>query len=78
MTPAKFYSESPAWHRKIGDIHALLERGGRPTHTHRIRSMDLMLDAIGNSLHKYIDIATETVADVGVIVGVNGRAEKWR
>jgi len=30
-----------------------------------------MLDAIGNSLYKYIDVATETVADVGVNVGVN-------
>lgn len=30
-----------------------------------------MLDAIGNSLYKYIDIATETAADVGVNVGVN-------
>ncbi|MCX7025276.1 MAG: Fic family protein [Spirochaetes bacterium] len=30
-----------------------------------------MLDAIGNSLYKYIDIATETAADVPVNVGVN-------
>ena len=30
-----------------------------------------MLDAIGNSLYKYIDVATETVLDVGVNVGVN-------
>lgn len=29
-----------------------------------------MLDAIGNSLYKYIDAATETVLDVGVNVGV--------
>lgn len=30
-----------------------------------------MLDAIANSLYKYIDVATETVRDVGVNVGVN-------
>lgn len=24
--PGKFYTESPKWHEKIGDIHALLER----------------------------------------------------
>ncbi len=33
--------------------------------------VDFMLDAIANSLYKYIDIATETRADVGVNVGVN-------
>jgi len=33
--------------------------------------INFMLDAIGNSLYKYIDVATETVADVGVNVGVN-------
>jgi Fic family protein len=33
--------------------------------------ISFMLDAIGNSLYKYIDVATETVADVGVNVGVN-------
>jgi Fic family protein len=26
MKPEAFYTESPAWHEKIGDIHALLER----------------------------------------------------
>ena len=27
MTPlAKFYTDDPRWHAKIGDIHALLER----------------------------------------------------
>lgn len=35
--------------------------------------ISFMLDAIGNSLYKYIDIATETLADVGVNVGVNDR-----
>ena len=30
-----------------------------------------MLDAIGNSLYKYIDVAAETAAGVGVNVGVN-------
>ncbi len=33
--------------------------------------IDFMLDAMANSLYKYIDVATETVADVGVNVGVN-------
>jgi len=33
--------------------------------------IDFMIDAISNSLYKYIDIATETKADVGVNVGVN-------
>jgi Fic family protein len=32
--------------------------------------IDFMLNAIENSLYKYVDIATETVADVGVNVGV--------
>ena len=32
-----------------------------------------MLDAIANSLYKYIDVATETVVDVGVNVGVSDR-----
>ena len=28
MTPLeKFYTDDPAWYQKIGDIHALLERG---------------------------------------------------
>jgi ATP-dependent DNA helicase RecG len=30
-----------------------------------------MLDAIANSLYKYIDVASETIEDVGVNVGVN-------
>jgi Fic family protein len=33
--------------------------------------VDFMIDAISNSLYKYIDIATETEADVGVNVGAN-------
>lgn len=33
--------------------------------------IDFMLDAIGNSLYKYIDIATETVVDVPVNVPAN-------
>ena len=33
--------------------------------------IDFMLDAICNSLYKYIDIATETVVDVGVNVGAS-------
>ncbi len=33
--------------------------------------IDFMLDAIANSLYKYIDVATHTVADVPANVGVN-------
>ena len=33
--------------------------------------IDFMLDALANSLYKYIDVATQTVVDVGVNVGVN-------
>ena len=33
--------------------------------------IDFMLDAIANSLHKYIDVATQTVVDVPANVGVN-------
>lgn len=33
--------------------------------------ISFMLDAIGNSLYKYIDVAAETVEDVGVNVGAN-------
>lgn len=33
--------------------------------------IDFMLDAIANSLNKYIDVAVQTVVDVGVNVGVN-------
>lgn len=32
--------------------------------------ISFMLDAISNSLYKYIDVATETLVDVGVNVGV--------
>lgn len=32
-----------------------------------------MLDALANSLYKYIDVATQTVRDVGVNVGVSDR-----
>ena len=35
-----------------------------------------MLDAIGNSLYRYIDIATETVTDVGVDDRVNVRVNE--
>lgn len=38
--------------------------------------ISFMLDAIGNSLYKYIDVATETVADVPVNVPVNEVADK--
>jgi Fic family protein len=33
--------------------------------------IDFMLDALANSLYKYIDVATQTVADDAVDVGVN-------
>ena len=33
--------------------------------------IDFMLDAIANSLYKYIDVATHTVADAPVNVGVS-------
>lgn len=79
MTPLeKFYTDDPRWYAKIGDIHALLERvkiseeqSGDALHLRRLSR----LDAIGNSLHKYIDVATQTTlnvpANVGVNVGVN-------
>lgn len=43
--------------------------------------IDFMLDAIANSLYKYIDVATESREtireDVGVNVGVCGRILEW-
>ena len=33
--------------------------------------IDFMLDAIGNSLYKYIDVAAETASDAGANVPVN-------
>ncbi len=89
-----FYTESPAWHEKIGDIHALLERvkisEEQSGDALRLRKLNRIMsihastaiegnlltlgqvsDAISNSLYKYIDIATETEADVGVNVGAN-------
>ncbi|MBI5330178.1 MAG: Fic family protein [Betaproteobacteria bacterium] len=37
----------------------------------------LMLEAIANSLYKYIDVAAETVVDVGVNVGVRDEILQW-
>ena len=52
------------YYKALQDSHAGAEVNCRPF-------IDFMLDAIWNSLHKYIDIATETVADAPVNVGVN-------
>lgn len=90
-----FYTDDPAWHAKIGDIHALLERvkisEERSADVLRLRRLSrilsihtstaiegnrLMLDAIGNSLYKYIDVATETTVDVPVNVPVKEISDK--
>jgi Fic family protein len=52
------------YYKALQDSHAGAQVDCRPF-------IDFMLDAIANSLYKYIDVATQTVADVGVNVGVN-------
>jgi Fic family protein len=52
------------YYKALRDSHAGAAVDCRPF-------IDFMLDAIANSLYKYIDVATQTVVDVGVNVGVN-------
>jgi Fic family protein len=52
------------YHKALQDSHAGAAVDCRPF-------IDFMLDAIANSLYKYIDVATQTVVDVGANVGVN-------
>jgi len=52
------------YYKALQDSHAGATVDCRPF-------IDFMLDAIANSLYKYIDVAVQTVADVGVNVGVN-------
>ncbi|MBP8168490.1 MAG: Fic family protein [Azonexus sp.] len=52
------------YYKALQDSHAGAAVDCRPF-------IDFMLDALANSLYKYIDVATQTVVDVGVNVGVN-------
>ena len=52
------------YYKALQDSHAGAEVDCRPF-------IAFMLDAIANSLYKYIDVATETVADAGVNVPAN-------
>jgi len=52
------------YYKALQDSHAGAQVDCRPF-------IDFMLDAIANSLYKYIDVATHTVADAPVNVGVN-------
>ena len=52
------------YYKALQDSHAGAEVDCRPF-------IDFMLDALANSLYKYIDVATQTVVDVPVNVPVN-------
>ena len=52
------------YYKALQDSHASAEVDRRPF-------IDFMLDAIANSLYKYIDVAAHTVVDVPVNVPVN-------
>jgi Fic family protein len=52
------------YYKALQDSHAGAQVDCRPF-------IDFLLDAIANSLYKYIDVATQTVVDVPANVGVN-------
>jgi Fic family protein len=52
------------YYKALQDSHAGAAVDCRPF-------INFMLDALANSLYKYIDVATQTTVDVGVNVGVN-------
>lgn len=57
------------YYKALQDSHAGAQVDCRPF-------IDFMLDAIANSLYKYIDVATQTVVDVPANVPVNELSDK--
>jgi predicted HTH transcriptional regulator len=57
------HNQAP-YYKALRDSHASAQVDCRPF-------IDFMVDAIANSLYKYIDVATQTIGDVGVNVGAN-------
>ena len=57
------------YYKALQDSHAVAQVDCRPF-------IDFMLDAIANSLYKYIDVATQTVVDVPANVPVNELSDK--
>jgi len=65
--------------RELHVIQSILPHGGKKKTAGAVDCrpfIDFMLDALANSLYKYIDVATQTAVDVPVNVPVNELTDK--
>jgi Fic family protein len=72
MTDSNYYSESPSWHEKIGNIHALLERvrisEERSTDVLRLRKLNRIMSIHASTAIEGNNLTLDQVTDV-----INGK-----